>query len=364
MTTVGLLLALNSAAGLAPQLAAGSLADKYGRKVLMAVSLLCSSISLLGLGLAHSLPAFAAMALLYGITGWPLYGPASNAMVADLVEQGRRTQAYGLIRVVHNFGIVIGPSAGGFIIAYGSYLWLFTLSAALSLVFFAVTLLALRETRPQFAVAIADPHHGPQPGFGLILRDNAFLAFCATTMLLTVVYAQLTTTFPVYLRDERHIAENLWGLVMALNAAMVVLFQFPLTSLTDRYRRTVILATGSLFYAVGFGALGWPTEFAYFALLVAVLTVGEMLIVPTANAFVADIAPEAMRGRYMGVFGLVWAMGYGLGPVTGGLIMDRLGGFYIWPATLVLCALAAVVFLAMGRAVDQRMQPENFSERS
>jgi MFS family permease len=289
------------------------------------------------------------------VLGWPIYGPAANAMVADLVEEGKRTQAYGLLRVVHNLGVVIGPSAGGLIIAFGSYFWLFSTAAVASAVFFLITLLFIKETRPEAArrPGGGEVQAGGGGGYARVLRDRVFLGFCLISVVVTIVYAQLTTTFPVFLKDERQIAENLWGLLMALNAGMVVLFQFPLTRWSDRYVRTGMMALGSLLYAVGFGSITLASSFALFALCVVVLTVGEMVYIPTVTAFVADIAPEDLRGRYMGAAGLIWGAGYGLGPVTGGLVMDRLGGVYIWPLTLALGLVGAAAYLLLGRFIGR-----------
>jgi len=63
------------------------------------------------------------------------------------------------------------------------------------------------------------------------------------------------------------------------------------------------------------------------------------------------MAPETMRGRYMGAFGLIWGVGYGLGPTLGGAVMDNLGGRYIWYAALILGSMAAAAFLLLGRFV-------------
>jgi MFS family permease len=64
-----------------------------------------------------------------------------------------------------------------------------------------------------------------------------------------------------------------------------------------------------------------------------------------------------MRGRYMGVFGLVWTIGYGAGPLLGGAVMDKLDGRYIWYAAFALNGLAALGFLALGRRVERPAAP-------
>ncbi|MFQ6016007.1 MAG: MDR family MFS transporter, partial [Anaerolineae bacterium] len=344
MTTIGLLFGVMAVVGLLPQVMGGALADKLGRKAIMLVSLFGSGLATLGVGLATNMSLLLACLILDSTLGWPLYAPATNAMVADLVKEGKRTQAYGLLRVVHNLGIVIGPSVGGLIIAFGSYLHLFILAAITSLIFFLITLFFIRETKPETVVR---EEGAPLAGYGQVLQDQPFLAFCLVAILETIVYAQMTTTFPVFLKQERGIPEALWGLIMATNAGMVVLFQFPLTRLSDHYRRTAVLAVGALFYAVGFGGIGLGTGFFYFVFCVIVLTIGEMLFIPTATAYVADIAPEDMRGRYMGAAGLIWGAGFGIGPIVGGAIMDRWGGVYIWPVTFVLSLLGAAAFLAL-----------------
>jgi MFS family permease len=63
------------------------------------------------------------------------------------------------------------------------------------------------------------------------------------------------------------------------------------------------------------------------------------------------MAPETLRGRYMGVLGLTWGIGYGLGPTLGGTVMDNLGGRYVWYTSLILGLIASAAFLLLGRFV-------------
>lgn len=159
----------------------------------------------------------------------------------------------------------------------------------------------------------------------------------------------------MYLNKGFGLSEQWFGLMMGVNAAMVVLFQFPITRLTDRYARGAMMALGVAFYAVGFGMFGFISALLLFFLAQAVWTVGEMITVPVSQAFVADIAPETMRGRYMGAFGLNWAIAYGLGALLGGATMDKLDGHYIWYGALVINALVMFGFLALGSPMKRRI---------
>jgi MFS family permease len=351
MTTIGLLFTFTAPINFLSQVVGGSLADRWGRRVMMAVSLLASGLVMLGFGLVGSLPGLILLLVLNGIFG-PLFGPASNAMVADLIEPRKRAQAYGLLRVVMNVGAAIGPSVGGFI-ATRSYFLLFTSAALTSLLYFLIVVAFTRETKPQGSTSLEETTEPGREGWKTVLRDTPFLALCLITLLTCIVYSQMNTTFPVYLKEDVGIEEVQYGQLMALNAVMVILLQFPITRITDRYRpmQMQMMALGALLYALGFGAQGFVGTWPLFALSVAIWTLGEMVIAPVSTVLVADMAPETLRGRYMGAFGLTWGLGYGLGPTLGGTVMDNLGGRYVWYVSLMLGLIAAAAFLLLGRFV-------------
>ncbi|GAH06349.1 unnamed protein product, partial [marine sediment metagenome] len=86
--------------------------------------------------------------ILDGLFG-PMYNPAGNAMIADIVDSSKRLQAYGLLRIIHNLGIVIGPIIGGLLIARISYLILFIIAAITGFIYFFVILFFIKETKPE-----------------------------------------------------------------------------------------------------------------------------------------------------------------------------------------------------------------------
>jgi MFS family permease len=351
LTTVGFVLAANSVAGLVSQLAAGPAIDRLGRKIPMVVSLAMSATMLAAMGLADSLISFVALIALSGFFG-AVFTPALNAMVADIIDSGRRVEAYGLIRIVANLGIAIGPAVGGFI-ATRSYLISFLAAALCQAVYFFVTLIFVKETKPETAANETESRVG-NGGYGHVLRHYSFLLFCVSFTLMGVAYAQMMTIFPVYIKDLFNVPENQFGIIMATNAAMVVLFQWPITRALERYPLGPVLAAGATFTALGVGSVAFFNSFPTFLLSMVIVTVGELIFAPSSTAFVANVAPEAMRGRYMGVYGLTWGLSFGLGPVVGGLINDNLGPVYVWHIMLLVALVSAVAFLSLGRRAEVR----------
>ncbi len=344
MATIGVTIAAMAGVGLISGALGGALADRFGRKTLMVGGLMLVGVSSFIMGVVDSLVAFAAVAIFINFIS-PFFRPASQAMVADMVEPKKRARAYGLMRVAFNLGVAIGPAVGGFL-AEQSYFTLFVGDAVTSLIFAFIILFFIVETKPEVAEEERAAHGA---GYGPLLRDTPFLIFCLVSIAVTVVYAQMNSTWPVYMKENYGITERQYGLMMSLNAAMVVLFQFPITGFTERYARTAMLALAAVFYGVGFGLVGFVSTAAFFALAIAIWTVGEMVHVPVAQAYVADVAPEDMRGRYMGASGLTWGVGWSLGPLLAGLMMDLGDARYVWYGCLIVGLAAAVAFLWLGR---------------
>jgi MFS family permease len=126
-----------------------------------------------------------------------------------------------------------------------------------------------------------------------------------------------------------------------------------------------MMALGSLFYMIGFGLFGFVTAYWLFALNIVIVTIGEMIIMPTSQALAANFAPEDMRGRYMAVFGMTWAIPSIFGPGAAGLILDNLNPNLLWYVAGILCAIAAFAYysLHLRLGMQRRFAPTHTDEK-
>ncbi|HUV89446.1 MAG TPA: MFS transporter [Anaerolineae bacterium] len=350
LTTVTLLFTLNSLAGLASTSLAGPIVDRFGRKGVMVVGLAVSSVVQVMMSIAGTMPLWGIVMAASGAVGL-LYRVGADAMVADMIEPDRRAGAYALLRMGANLGVAIGPSVGGFVTAR-SYALAFYIAAGAQAIFAMLVLSCVGETLPQRRNTLDQPQG--DGGYGRVLRNRPFLAFCGIYTLTVMAYVQLMVLLPVYGKENFHVPENQFGFIMATNAALVVLFQYAITHVTRRYRHAPVLAAGALFYALGVGSVAWGWNFPTFLVSMVVLTVGEMIMIPTSTALTANLAPPDMRGRYMGVYSLTWSVGFGLGPVVGGLLNDHVAPVAMWYGGMALGLAAAVGFVALGRWLKVR----------
>jgi len=345
LTTITLLFTVNSLAGMFSSFVAGPAVDRFGRKGALVLGLAVNGFTIATMSVAGTLYLWAILLAVNGAFGL-LYRVGGDAMVADLIEPERRAGAYALLRMITNLGVAIGPSVGGFVAAR-SYALAFCIAAGAQAVFALLVLFSMGETMPQ-RLDVLDRPHG-DGGYARLLRDRPFLTFCGVYVLATMAYSLFMVLLPVYAKENFHVSERQSGFIMATNAAMVVLFQYGITQVTRRYRHVPVLATGALLYALGVGSVAWGWNLPTFVASMAMLTIGEMVLVPTSTTLTANLAPPDMRGRYMSLYGLTWWVGFGLGPVIGGLLNDRVAPVAIWYGGMAMALAGAVGFAALGR---------------
>ena len=334
----------------------GVLADRIGRRLTLLIALFGGGTVMLALGLVEHPAAIAACTFLLALVQ-DMYRPAVNAIIADLVPPAERARAFGWQYWAINLGFSIASVLGG-VMATREYLWLFVGDAATTFVCGVVILLKVPETRPDRGAGRSpesEPESGPSParlgGDALApFRDGAFTVFAALTFFITLLFFQTNVGMPLDMKAHG-LSEWTFGLVIALNGVMIVLFQPFASRVTGGWRRSVVMAVSTLFIGTGFGLYGlWTTAGAY-AVGVVIFTVGEIIQAGVAPTIVSDLAPARLRGTYQGVYHMAWGLASMVGPLGGGLILGAHGAPTLWFACFAvgLAGAAGHLLIAGGR---------------
>lgn len=361
MTEAGILFALFSIFGFIGSMIGGALTDRFGRRGVVLFSLVFSALSSILMGLAGSLYMLYALAISVGLLS-DIGGPARQAMVADILPEEKQAEGYGMLRVAANLSWVIGPTIGG-LLATRSYMLLFALDAFSSLVTAAIFLRYVPETQPEKTeeeaqAGILDTF----AGYRRVAADRAFLAFMVVMVVTTMAYLQMYSTLSVYLRDVHGVSARGYGFLMSMNSLTVVLLQFAVTRRTKRYPAMLMMALGAALYMVGFGLYGVVTTFVLFLVAMLIITVGEMIVLPVAQALVARFAPADMRGRYMAFFGLAWTIPSAVGPWAAGVVMDNFDPRWVWYLAGLFCAVAVAGYFLLYFTTKERLAGERPGE--
>ena len=250
-------------------------------------------------------------------------------MIADLLPQKQRAEGFSITRVSMNLGVVLGPARPVSRSGWGvSFRQLF-LSAAGGCVIIARDRRRVGRVKSRPASAVETGRStdvAGRTGYRIVLADRRFLIFCAVAVPPGLLHRQLRLDLlGVHHRRTSTCPYGTWGWLLAMNALIVAAVQYPLVRVLKWRNRMMLLAVSSALLGVGIGGSAFAGALSTLVVLVMVMSLGEVLLSPVASAEVSDFAPEAVRGRYMGVWTVVWSGGAALGPAFGGWAMDAIG---------------------------------------
>jgi predicted MFS family arabinose efflux permease len=354
-TEAGQTLALYGFAAMLSSYFGGRLCDRFGPLRIMQVSLLLTGLSFWALGQVQGRLAISAMVLVLALVG-EVFRPANLAALAAASDPAERTRSIALMRLAVNAGMAVGPSVGGLLAAL-SYGWLFWVDGASSilaagLLFFAFP--GARTAAPAARPAGSAPARTP-------FRDPPVLAILGMMFLLSVVVFQVTSTFPLTLRDLYGFSEARIGVTLASNTVIIVLFEMVLIHSLARRDPLKVAGVGSFLFGAGLALLPFGSGLGYAVFTVAIWTVGEMLAFPLLTSAVAARAPEETRGAYMGLLNFSFATGFVVAPLVGTWVYQRLGPRALWlgcgAAGLLVWAGLYAVAVRVGRPEPSPLAP-------
>jgi len=349
MMAVGTVFAISSVSRALFGLLGGEASDRWGRVRIMGLSMLGRAASFVLIALLLSRGAgfipVSGLVILSSILG-AFYQPVAHAMVADVVGKEKRVEAFSIIRIGGNLGWAVGPAIGGFVSGI-SYSLLFLIASLTALIAGGLILIFIKETVP----GLENKARFSLKDFTEIRKDHLFFIYCIISLFLFTVIGQLIATFSVFSVDSVGISKAQLGYLYTLNGAIVVLFQLPMSKFVERYRLTRVLLYGSLLYLIGYTWVGMAGSFAWLFVCMITVSVAEIAVMPAAMAMVANMASEKHRGRYMGTFSLSHSLGWALGPLLGGFLLDSFVSqpIIVWGGISSLALVSALGYQWLGR---------------
>ena len=319
---------------LVASLLGGHLADRIGRRKTIVLSMASAAGAMIWLSQARSLPEIVVLSGLAGLTG-ELYRPASSALLADLVPAGQRVTAFAAYRMALNAGFAFGPATAG-LLAKTSFTWLFVGDAVSSILFGLVAWFGLPA-----GLRIERAANSFSETLWVLRNDRRFLQVMVSSLVVGLVFVQVFSSMSLAITSSGF-SPAVYGFVISLNGALVVLFELPITTITGRFPARRVMAIGYLLIGVGFASNALPRTIPMLVFTTVLFTVGEMISMPVSGAYVADLAPEHQRGLYMGLYGLTWSIAFVCGPSLGLWLFSN-SPIVLWSACGLLGILAAMI---------------------
>ncbi len=187
----------------------------------------------------------------------------------------------------------------------------------------------------------------------VVLKDSNYVLLLGFLMLTFGVMMQMMSTLSVYMRDVQGFPNRYYGYILSLNAIMVVVLQFSVTRQADKMKPLIALAIGAAFSTFGYTMFGFVNGLLPFALAMAILTIGEMVIDPLSQTLAAQFAPRDMRARYMAALNLATSIAYLGTPYLAGLVIDNYDPHWVWYACGIVGSVAILGYLWLHRRTEQ-----------
>ncbi|MBN1298245.1 MAG: MFS transporter [Actinobacteria bacterium] len=349
--TAGIITTVSVAVGAIGVLIGGKLADKVGRKKLIVVSSLLGAAVFLVcafLGTSRIIVYFIMAGNLISVMQWPTL----DAMVTDCTDKSNRQTAFSLLYMGLNIGVAIGPLMAGFLIEKHLF-WFFAIDGITTIISMIPVVLFVKDTTPTEKEIEAVPETDTESAekaslFKALLKRPVLLFFMFILMLFTFVYSQYSFGLPLFATDVfGNGGAKMYGIVMSVNAVLVVLLTLLIISVTKRLKPLLSIAIGGFLYAAGFGILYFSTFLYLFIISTVIWTVGEIIITVNMEVYIANNAPITHRGRFFASINFLTDVGYAISPMLTGFFIAKHGTRNIWPVVSLVASLAAFCMLIL-----------------
>ncbi|MFK0023265.1 MFS transporter [Streptomyces sp. NPDC090798] len=347
----------------------GRLLDKCGPRIVVAAGNWISVAGFIGFLFSHAAWQIVLWQFVVqlGSTAFWMGSSPLTVLVARGVERARW---FGFVRALRNVGVGFGGAASAVALSIGTVAGLRAVMV-INVVTFAVAgwlVITLRgadtseaagagpaEAKPaEPEQAAAETTGPPSGGYRTVLKDTRYLRLVATNVSFVFASTVITVLLAVYAVDNLDVGAWIVGVIVVLNAAMVALLQTLASRWIEARKPVTVLVLALLLNAAAFVVFGTllvlPGWAVIAGLLIAMVlyTVAEMLSSPPTSELSVVMAPEHLRGRYLGVYQLSWSVGGAVAPALLTALLEG-GAALPWVFLTAISVLAVPLVIGLDR---------------
>jgi MFS family permease len=279
--------------------------------------------------------------------------PARQAFFVEMVGRENLMNAIALNSSIFNGARIVGPALAGILVASLGAGWCFFINGASFLAVIVGLLLMhfVATPRPPRTSSVMEDALG-----GLrYLRQNRTVLRIAVLMTIFSVFGWIyNVLMPVFAKDVLHSGARGLGYLMTAGGVGALVGSLLIASLGNYPHRWRLLLGGALLLALATGGFAFSNIFLLSCALLAFAGVGAVTLMSSANTMLQLSAPDEMRGRVMGIWGLVFMGSTPLASFLAGTTAHYLGA----PFTVGLSAWITGVVALVAIRFARRDKPE------
>ncbi|WP_286262264.1 MDR family MFS transporter [Thalassotalea atypica] len=322
----------------------GALSDLLGRKKVMFTSGICYVISFVLLAQADTVTGYIVVITICSMSK-AIWDPPTQALVSDILpDVSVRELALQMRYFIVNVGCAIGPMLGVYFGVTGQQSGF--LLTALTFALWLVLLVIGMKRHGDIAEHKQESNHKMSDTWRILLQDRMLQCLIIANIICMFVYAQMDTTLIQYLtRAEMPDLIKLISSIIFTNALVIITSQFLLLRMMASLTLTHRIQIGLVLLAISqlWMAFNPITAFWGWIGAVVVMSFAEAILFPTMNVQIDRLAPKHLRGAYFGAASF-YSIGYAIAPLGGGILLDYLGGPWVFAIGGVLILLVMYLY--------------------
>lgn len=335
----------------------GKISDRVGRRPVLFVSLIGTSLGFFLMGFAPALPM--ALAWLFvariidGISGGNI--STAQAYIADITAPEERSKAMGLIGAAFGLGFIFGPAIGGVMSAI-SISAPFYFAGALAAVNAILVYVRLPESLSR--------EHRSQPREKAPIREVFkhgwhLPALMASYFLAITGFSIMTTNYALFTNHRFGYDQKHNGYIFAFIGLVGAVVQGGLLRpLLKRMSEKLLAVAGIALLAIGMALLPFSDTLAKLLVFTCIIGIGNSFVTPTLNGLASRSAERNWQGRVIGLMQSAGSLGRWIGPfIAGKLLWMDSGKAVAFYGRTPFWTSAAVLVIALGFALRLPAKP-------
>ena len=357
LKTAGAVLSVVTAFGLGVTPLAGSLVDRIGSRQMLIASQVICAVGYAGLLLIpDSVPLLLLTAGLITV-GECVFWVGYPNLVSQVADEHDRDRWFAFMGMSRTAGFGLGGLIAAAVIAIvGTHGYRVLLGANVCTFVIAATMITLKV--PSIAKSMSTREHG---GWMAVMQDRTIMQLAAAHGFGVLTVLIVFQGLPLYVVDELDLPAWVPGVLLGVNTAILASGQSLGLRFVAGWRRTRIYVLCAAIWVVGAGLFAAgeivPGMIAipYLLLAMALASGGEVFHYPLNGSVPVAFAPEALRGRYLALFSLVWSVAGIISPTMVSALLST-NGALLWAGMAAAAILTGAIALYAERTIDPEIQ--------
>ncbi len=319
----------------------GHLADYLSPRKIVMAALFTNGTALFLFGFQHAIASVYTLAFIIGFANAGFL-PANRLMVMQSVPLHLLKRVTGVRYMMVNFGVGLGAFLAGMLSKFSTRsIFLFN-----AIAIFISALIILFFTKPRHKLPESALSTEAKKNTPLSNRNILFFLYLVL-LLVSIVFSQFRSTFPIYLHHEYQLDEFKYSNLFLLNCFIIVVFQVPVSNILSRARDEIVIGIGCLLIGLGLYLLVFSTAYLNAVISTIVWTFGEILFFSILQAYIYQLTSDTHKGKAMGIYQSVYFAAAMPGPIIGTWIYTAWNPDGVWLFCLLLGVIGFLICLGI-----------------